>query len=174
MLCVFWHNDGPGNLHYFRDNIFTRQTDLGVGAVRAELSHPLSGARGPIWGLAYAPGRLSLNDFRAAPPPGFEGVFRNNAMIYNVRLLQHEISHNFGIPDHYCTPDQLCIMNHGFNSRDDFGYSRTPFVKGCNDISAKNAILFKARACLHTLALNSEQEIRCGITARDMVQYLAR
>ena len=52
--------------------------------------------------------------------------------------------------------------------------SRTPFVKGCNDISAKNAILFKARACLRTLALNSEQEIRCGITARDMVQYLAR
>ena len=123
--CVTRHTCSVVNLNFFQNpnnNIFSRQTDLGVMAVSAHLTHPDAGAgNGTAWGAGFAPGRTSINDFRATPPPNNLNI--PNALTYNVRLLQHEISHNFGIPDHDCEPGEPCVMRLNFFNNPNFNFT---------------------------------------------------
>ena len=91
------------NLDYFRNNIFGHTVTLGALIYSAELCVPDSSPpyRRHTRGLASFRGRTSINEFR----PGHQD---------NVRLLQHELSHNFGVHDSTvtrCSPDHRCVMS---------------------------------------------------------------
>ncbi|MCL2857821.1 MAG: Ig-like domain-containing protein, partial [Oscillospiraceae bacterium] len=111
------HTDGTRNINDFHNSIFSRQTDLGIAAVSAELTcHRLN--NGTVWGMGHVSWRTSLNDFRATVPPNYLNI--PNADTYNVRLLQHELSHNFGVPDHNCVPGEPCVMRLNFFDNPNF------------------------------------------------------
>ena len=123
VVCGFFvnHKDSHRNLTDFADTVFGRDTDLGALVVTARMD---------ALGRAFLPGRTSINDFRHTLIPGHH--WGQNPVAHNVRLLQHELAHNFGIYDgwvgssHYltCTPRRPCLMNMDFFGDDDFSNSR--------------------------------------------------
>jgi len=120
--CGDDHQDHAKNSHLnirqFRDSIFdSSYSRLGVLAYRAALCDINgNGNHGAIGGMAY----LSTNVFTERTSMV---NFIHGSYVTNVRILQHELAHNFGITDGYqaspstvvdCSPGWNCIMNSGF------------------------------------------------------------
>ena len=107
--------DGITNLGVFRYGIMdTDHSRIGVLLCRAYLRAGFT----RIGGIALPEGRANMNDFV------------QHAHTRNTRLLQHELSHNFGVRDHSgsiyisrCTPDEDCLMNGDFFNNHE--YDRT-------------------------------------------------
>jgi len=103
--------DASRNLNYFKDEIFnSNHSRLGVFAYRSLLCTVSgNGSHGAVSGRAHISGRTSIANFI---PSQYEA---------NVRVLQHEIAHNFGVKDGYSSasgtttqchdPTQTCIMD---------------------------------------------------------------
>lgn len=51
----------------------------------------------------------------------FSSMIKSTPRSRGIRLIQHEMSHNFGCNDNECTPDYRCIMNGRY--RDDYYYT---------------------------------------------------
>jgi len=86
-------------------------SSMGILAYSAALCYLWSdGTHGSVGGAARAPGRTSMVWFRHDIP---------NSYRLNVRTLQHELSHNFGLDYNVkCIAD--CIMSGGFDNTDIF------------------------------------------------------
>lgn len=105
------------NYSYFSQNVYYGNYDLVMGVTGRQMCTSSNGVHNVgLYGLASMLGTvtfLEMNDYVERASSYHTG---------NVRLMQHELSHNFGVhdvnnsdPSTKCTENSLCIMSGGWD-----------------------------------------------------------
>jgi hypothetical protein len=107
------HKNMYRNFYKVEDDIPITGYDLMLTASASSMCYNKDGVHSTgILGLGYVGGEYTF--------------VKNNTtrgMKLNVRVIQHELSHNFGCVDGECTTGSSCIMNGGFDNNSSYNLS---------------------------------------------------